>query len=129
MGGELAIGGLVLGGIILGPVLGYVYAGEGGLGMRHAGIRAAVVGATAAIAVGICAAGDCDILGSPGPELALAAAVVAAGAVYTGFLVVRDIIQVGDRVRAQNQGLDTVSVLPTYFPESRRAGLLVTWRH
>ena len=127
--GELAVGGLALGGIVLGPVLGYVYAGEGGLGMAHAGIRAAVVGGTAAIAVGICAAGDCDVLGSPGPELALAAAVVAVGGVYTIVLVVRDIIQVGDRVRARNQGLGTVSVQPTYFPESRRAGLLFTWRH
>ena len=128
-GGELAIGGLVLSGVVLGPVLGYVYAGEGGLGMRHAGIRAAVVAGTALAAVVICSGRDCDVLNSPGPELALAGAVVAAGAVYTGFLVVRDINQVGDRVRARNQGLGTVSMKPTYFPESRTAGLLVRWRH
>ena len=67
--------------------------------------------------------------GSPGPELALAAAVVVAGAAFTTFLVVRDIGEVGDRVRARNQRLGAVSVQPTYFPESRTAGLLVTWRH
>ena len=43
--------------------------------------------------------------------------------------VVRDIYQVGDLVRAQNQELAAFSVQPTYFPESRTAGLLVTWRH
>ena len=65
---------------------------------------------------------------SPGPELVLAGAVVAAGGVITAFLIGRDIIQVGDRVRARNQRLGTVSVQPTYFPESGMAGLLVTWR-
>ena len=99
--------------------------------MAHAGIRAAVVGGTALAAVVICSGRDCDILGDPGPELALAGAVVAVGGVYTAWLVVRDIYQVGDlvRVRAQNQELAAFSVQPTYFPESCTAGLLVTWRH
>ena len=127
-GGELAIGGLVLGAVILGPVLGYVYAGESRRGMAHAGIRAAVVGGTAAVVVSICALGDCDVLGSPGPELALAALWATAGGVYTAMLIVRDINQVGDRVRARNQRLGAVSLRPTYFPESRTAGLVVTWR-
>ena len=86
-------------------------------------------GGTALAAVVICSGRDCDILGDPGPELALAGAVVAAGAVYTAWLVVRDINQVGDLVRPQNQELAAFSVQPTYFPESRTAGLLVTWRH
>ena len=60
--------------------------------------------------------------------MALAGLVVAAGAVLTTMLVVRDIKQVGDRVRARNQRLGAVSVRPTYFPESRTAGLLVTWK-
>ena len=128
-GGELAVGGLALSGIVLGPVLGYAYAGERGRGMRHAGIRAAVVGGTALTAVVICSGRDCDVLNSPGPELTLAGAVVAAGAVYTILLIVRDIKEVGDRVRARNQRLGAVSVQPTYFPESRTAGLLFTWRH
>ena len=128
-GGELAIGGLVFAGLVLGPVLGYVYAGETGRGMAHAGMRAAVVAATAGVAVGICSVGDCDILGSPGPvELTLAAAVLIAGSVATGMLIVRDIDELGDRVRARNQALGEVSVRPTYFPESRTAGLLLTWR-
>jgi hypothetical protein len=122
--GELAVGG-----IVLGPVLGYAYAGERGRGMRHAGIRAAVVGGTALTAVVICSGRDCDVLNSPGPELTLAGAVVAAGAVYTILLIVRDINEVGDRVRARNQRLGAVSVQPTCFPESRTAGLLFTWRH
>ena len=129
-GGELAVGGLVLAGIVLGPALGYVYAGEAGRGMAHSGVRAAVVGGTAGAAVVICSGRDCDLFaGSPGPELALAGLVVAAGAVLTTMLVVRDIKQVGDRVRARNQRLGAVSVQPTYFPESRTVGLLVTWRH
>ena len=128
-GGELAVGGLVLSGVVFGPVLGYVYAGDPGRGMAHAGIRAAVIGGTALAAVVICSGRDCDILGDPGPELALAGAVVAVGGVYTAWLVVRDIYQVGDLVRAQNQELAAFSVQPTYFPESRTAGLLVTWRH
>ena len=128
-GGELAVGGLVLSGVVFGPVLGYVYAGDLGRGMAHAGIRAAVIGGTALAAVVICSGRDCDILVDPGPELALAGAVVAAGAVYTAWLVVRDIYQVGDLVLAQDQELAAFSVQPTYFPESRTAGLLVTWRH
>ena len=43
-------------------------------------------------------------------------------------LIVRDIDESGDRVRAPNQALGEVSVRPTYFPESRTAGLLLTWR-
>ena len=121
---------LVFGGLVLGPVLGYVYAGEARRGMAHAGIRAAVLGGTAGAIFVICSRRDCDfIFGSPGPELALAAAVVVAGGVYTIVLAVRDINQVDDRVRARNQRLGAVSVQPTYFPESRTAGLLVTWRH
>ncbi len=49
-------------------------------------------------AVGYVYAGEA----SPGPELVLAGAVVAAGGVITAFLIGRDIIQVGDRVRARN---------------------------
>jgi hypothetical protein len=55
--------------------------------------------------------------------------VVSAGAVYTILLIVRDINEVGDRVRTRNQRLGAVSVQPIYFPESRTAGLLFTWRH
>ena len=127
-GGEFAIGALVVGGIVLGPVLGYVYSEETGRGLTHAGIRAAVIGVTAGTAFVICAGRDCNVLGSPGPELALAALVAIAGAWFTTFLVLRDIIEVGDRVQARNQRLGAVSVQPTYFPESRTAGLLVTWR-
>jgi hypothetical protein len=127
-GGEFAIGALVVGGIVLGPVLGYVYAGETGRGLRQAGLRAVVVGATAGTAVAICARRDCNVLGSSGPELAVAGLVALAGAAFTTFLVVRDIIEVGDRVQARNQRLGAVSVQPTYFPESGTAGLLVTWR-
>ena len=126
--GEFAIGALVVGAIVLGPVLGYVYSGETGRGLKQAGIRAAVVGATAGTVVAICSGRDCDVLGSAGPELALAGLVAIAGAYFTGYLVVRDIIEVGDRVQARNQRLGAVSVQPTYFPESRTAGLLVTWR-
>ena len=100
--------------------------------MAQAGIRAAVLGGTAAVVVGICAVGDCST-GFGGSEtggaLLLAAAVVLAGGLYTSVLAVRDINQVDDRVRARNQRLGAVSVQPTYFPESRTAGLLVTWRH
>ena len=124
---------LVFVGPLLGPVLGYVYAGEARRGMAQAGIRAAVLGGTAAVVVGICAVGDCNFAASGNDEtggaLPLAAAVVVAGGVYTIVLAVRDINQVDDRVRARNQRLGAVSVQPTYFPESRTAGLLVTWRH
>ena len=123
---------LVFVGPLLGPVLGYVYAGEARRGMAQAGIRAAVLGGTAAVVVGICAVGDCNFAfsgGQSGGALPLAAAVVVAGGVYTIVLAVRDINQVDDRVRARNQRLGAVSVQPTYFPESRTAGLLVTWRH
>ena len=126
-------GPLVFGGLLLGPVLGYVYAGEARRGMAQAGIRAAVLVGTAAVVVGICAVGDCNFAASGNDEtggaLLLAAAVVVAGGVYTIVLAVRDINQVDDRVRARNQRLGAVSVQPTYFPESRTAGLLVTWRH
>ena len=129
--GEPAL--VVYGGLLLGPVLGYVYAGEARRGMAQAGIRAAVLVGTAAVVVGICAVGDCStgISGNDetGGALPLAAAVVVAGGVYTIVLAVRDINQVDDRVRARNQRLGAVSVQPTYFPESRPAGLLVTWRH
>ena len=127
--GEAAL--VVYGGLLLGPVLGYVYAGEARRGMAQAGIRAAVLGGTAAVVVGICAVGDCNIAifgGPSGGALPLAAAVAVAGGVYTIVLAVRDINQVDDRVRARNQRLGAVSVQPTYFPESRTAGLLVTWR-
>ena len=123
---------LVFGGLLLGPVLGYVYAGEARHGMAQAGIRAAVLGGTAAVVVGICAVGDCHTALGVSPEggaLLLAVPVVVAGGVYTIVLAVRDINQVDDRVRARNQRLGAVSVQPTYFPESRTAGLLVTWRH
>ena len=126
--GEPAL--VVYGGLLLGPVLGYVYAGEARRGMAQAGIRAAVLVGTVAVVVGICAVGDCNLYGgSSGGALPLAVAVVVAGGVYTIVLAVRDINQVDDRVRARNQRLGAVSVQPTYFPESRTAGLLVTWRH
>ncbi len=128
-GGEFAIGALVVGGIVLGPVLGYVYSGETGRGLTHAGIRAAVIGVTAGTAFVICAGRDCDVFGSAGPEFALAVLVALAGGTFTAYLVVRDMIEVGDRVQARNQRLGAVSVQPMYFPESRTAGLLVTWRH
>ncbi len=124
-----AVGPLLVGGLVLGPILGYVYAGEVGRGMAQAGIRAVVLAGTVGAAVLICSGGGCDFYGSPGSEELLVGAVVAAGVVMTSFLAVRDIIQVGDRVRAPNQRLGVVSVRPTYFPESRTAGLLFTWRH
>jgi len=123
-GGELAIGGLVLGGVIFGPVLGYMCAEEPGRGLSRAGIRAAVVAA----AVGICEAGNCDVLNSAGPELALAGIVATAGGAYTVLLLGRDLSDVSDQVRARNQRLSAVSVWPAYFPDSRAPGFVVTWR-
>ena len=118
---------------LLGPVPGYVYAGEARRGLAQAGIRVAVLGGTAAAVVGICAVGDCSLGWSGNDEtggaLPLAAAVGVAGGVSIIVLAVRDILQVDDRVRARNQRLGAVSVQPTYFPESRTGGLLVTWRH
>jgi len=123
------VGPVVVGGLILGPVLGYVYAGEAGRGMAQAGLRAAVMGATAGVMIAICSRGGCDPLQSLGAEAALAVVVAVAGGVYTGMLIMRDIDGIGDRVRARNQRLGAISVLPTYFPESRAAGLVLTWRH
>ena len=114
-----AVGALLVGGVVLGPVLGYVYAGEPGRGMAQAGIRAAVLAGTV---------GAMGISGWSTQEIGLPAMLVTAGGVATTVLAVRDIIQVGDRVRAGNQRLAAFSVRPTYFPESRSAGLLVTWR-
>jgi hypothetical protein len=127
--GIRTIGGLVLGGVILGPVLGYTYSGETKRGMIRAGIRAAVVAGTAGAVFAICEAGNCDVLNSAGPELALAGIVALGGGVYTAILIWRDIEDVDDRARARNQRLGAVSVRPTYFPESRAPGLVFTWRH
>jgi hypothetical protein len=91
-------------------------------------VRAAVVGGTAAVAVGICAAGNCDVLNSAGPELALAGIVALGGGVYTAILLERDMVDVGDQVRARNQRLSAISIRPAYFPESRAPGLVVTRR-
>ncbi len=120
---------LVVGGVLLGPVLGYAYQGEVGLGMAQAGIRAAVMGGTVAGAILVCGMGGCDIFGPDDGGFAPAFAVLIAGTVATIVLTVRDIDRVGDRVQARNQRLAAVSVRPTYFRESRAAGLLVTWRH
>jgi 4-amino-4-deoxy-L-arabinose transferase-like glycosyltransferase len=120
---------LVFGGLVLGPVLGYVYAGEARRGIVHAGIRAAVIGVTAGAAFLICSERNCDLLAGAGPELGLAMAVVAAGGAITAFLIGRDIIRVGDQVRARSQRLGAVSVQPAYFPESRSGGLVFSWRH
>ena len=114
-----AVGSLLVGGVVLGPVLGYVYAGEVGRGMAHAGIRAAVLAGTV---------GAIGVSGWSTHEIGPAALLVTAGGVASIVLAVRDIIQVGDRVRARNQRLGAISVRPTYFPKSRTAGLLVTWR-
>ena len=119
---------LLVGGIVLGPALGYVYAGETGRGIGGAGIRLAVLGVGAAGAVVICSTGDCNTT-SDGGAFGAAITFLAAGVVVTTVLASVDIIRVGDRVRARNQRLAAVSVQPTYFPESRTAGLLVTWRH
>ena len=106
-GGELAVGGLVLSGVVFGPVLGYVYAGDSGRGMAHAGIRAAVVGGTALAAVVICSGRDCDILVDPGPELALAGAVVAALPHRVAFAAFRVVATELLAVRSNPPGLGT----------------------
>ncbi len=118
-------GPLVFGGLLFGPVLGYAYAGETRRGMAHAGIRAAVLGGTAGAIFVICSGRDCDfIFGSPGPELALAVATGVAGALVTVWLVVRDINQVGDRVRARNmvRGRSAAFLAPTAREEHSFAG-------
>jgi hypothetical protein len=120
--------GLLAGGLVLGPALGYVYAGEAGRGMAHAGIRAVVLGATVGGAVLICSAGECNVLGPDSGALAAAGILVLGGVVATAVLAVVDIVRVGDRVRARNQRLGAVTLRPAYFPASRAAGLLVTWR-
>ena len=126
--GESRMVTLVVGGLFLGPALGYVYAGETRRGVVGAGIRLAVLGVGAAGAVVICSTGDCNTT-SDGGAFGAAITFLAAGVVVTTVLASVDIIRVGDRVRARNQRLAAVSVQPTYFPESRTAGLLVTWRH
>ena len=119
---------LLVGGIVLGPALGYVYAGETGRGIGGAGLRLAALGIGAAGAIVICLTNDCNAT-SAGGALGAAAVSLLAGGVVTTVLAAVDIIRVADWVRARNQQLAAVSVQPTYFPESRTAGLLVTWRH
>ena len=108
------------GGLVLGPLLGYMYSGDTGYGIKQMGVRAAVLGATV---------GAIGILGLSSPDqLGLGVTLLLAGGVATTVLAVRDIFQVGDRVRARNQRLAAFTMRPTYFPDSRSAGLLVTWR-
>ena len=124
-------GGLTLtaGGLVLGPAVGYRYAGDVGRGMAHAGIRAAVLGTTVGGAVLICSSVDeCDFFGPNSGAFTAAAMLALGGIVATTVLAVVDIVRVDDWVRARNPRLGAVSLRPAYFPASRAAGLLVTWR-
>lgn len=127
---SLAVGGA---GLVLGPTLGYLYAGEADRGMKRAAVRAAILGIGAGSAALLCSGGHCNlsILGgaAPSPDLTAPAIVLAAaGVVSTTVLAASDIRRVGRVVEIRNRMPGAVSVRPAYFPESHRAGLLLTWR-
>jgi hypothetical protein len=127
---ELEAGAVVLivGGLVLGPVSGYAYAGETGRGMAQVGLRAIASAATVGAVALVCTAGCQFRLFGGGDDggLLVAAIVAVAGTALVTNLARRDILRVGDVVRAENR--PTVGVRPQYFPGSRSGGLAVTWR-
>ena len=112
----------VITGIFLGPSLGYFYGGEAGRGLKGIAVRGSVaaasllVGAELGLEFNIFGTGDADDEGWP--IVILGAAFVTGHAIY-------DIAKVKGAVRKHNHQLQerSLSVVPTYFPDSDAAGL------
>lgn len=119
---------LVLGGIVLGPLPGYLYAGELRSGLTQAGIRAAILGAGFGGMVAICTPGRCDMWDDDG-RWSAAVAVLVIGYFGSTALSVYDVHRVGRVTEAQNQRLASLSVQPTFSPQTGAAGFVVSWRH
>jgi hypothetical protein len=119
---------LVMGGIVLGPLPGYLYAGEARSGMTQAAIRAGLLAAGYGGFVAICSAAECDAWESGGTWTA-GVTVLVVGYFGSTALGLYDVHRVGRVTAARNQRVSSLSVQPTYLPQTGRTGIQVSWRH